>query len=273
MRTLLTTVLLTVVGIRDLKVPVPPQATKFTCTLNNGIHFVTTPECPLATNCKVDQEFELIEHPKLEWTLTIKVKKDAHLLPPRAESVMQLPPARPAPPPQVKSAPAVSHGKASGSQSKVAGMLAFFGGTPKKPKGARGGSPAPQIAPPSPVAAPAQPAYTPTGLARYLKGDGTLGRVFVSFADVASRCDTKLFETGFPLVGTKPGTTGEAVVLGELVVQLFRLPPLPGVPAAQLPQSLEECHRGLRHVSWHKVTYFEGTLTQYGGDCTVRCRR
>lgn len=61
-----------------------------------------------------------------------------------------------------------------------------------------------------------------------------------------------------------------AIQVGEIVVQLFRLPPLPGVPAQQLPQSLEEAHRGLRHVSWHKVTYFEGTLTQNGGDCAVR---
>lgn len=240
--------------------PVPPQATKFTCTLNNGIHFVTTPECALAKNCKVDQEFELIEHPKLEFTLTIKVKKDAHLLPPPAASqpVFQPPPVRQPPP------------VAAPTQSKVAGMLAFFGGSPKKgQKASRQASPAPTPAP-APVPA-STPAYHPTGLARYLKPDGTLGRVFVSFADVASGCDTKLFETGLPLVGTKPGTTGEAVILGELVVQLFRLPPLPGVPSAQLPQSLDECHRGLRHVSWHKVTYFEGTLTQHGGDCAVRC--
>lgn len=53
------------------------------------------------------------------------------------------------------------------------------------------------------------------------------------------------------------------------MIQMLRLPPLPGVPSEQLPQSLEECVRGLRHVGWHKVTYFEGTLTQNGGDCTV----
>jgi hypothetical protein len=50
---------------------------------------------------------------------------------------------------------------------------------------------------------------------------------------------------------------------------MFRLPPLPGVPPDDLPQSLEECHRGLRHINWHKVTYFQGTLTQNGGDCSV----
>ena len=133
-------------------------------------------------------------------------------------------------------------------------MLAFFGGSPKKSaaRPARGGSPAiaaPAPAP-APVPAPVVAPQLPQGLARHLKPDGTLGRVFVSFAEIASRCDTTLLETGFPLVGTKPGTAGEAMVMGELVLQIFRLPPLAGVPQAQLPQSLEECHRGLRHVNW-----------------------
>jgi len=57
--------------------------------------------------------------------------------------------------------------------------------------------------------------------------------------------------------------------LGEIVLQMFRLPSLPGVMSNQLPLSLDECLRGLRHVAWHKVTYFEGTLTQNGGDCMV----
>ncbi len=50
---------LVVVGLRGLEVPIPEQATKITCTLNNGIHFVTTPEAPLARECSIDQEFEL----------------------------------------------------------------------------------------------------------------------------------------------------------------------------------------------------------------------
>ena len=44
-----------VLGVKGLTVPIPSQPTKFTCTLNNGIHFVTTPECALAKDCKVDQ--------------------------------------------------------------------------------------------------------------------------------------------------------------------------------------------------------------------------
>jgi len=33
------------------------------CTLNNGIHYVTTPECELAPDAKIEQEFELYVQP------------------------------------------------------------------------------------------------------------------------------------------------------------------------------------------------------------------
>ena len=39
--------------------PLPDQATALTCTLNNGIHFVTTPEFQLGRECRINQEFEL----------------------------------------------------------------------------------------------------------------------------------------------------------------------------------------------------------------------
>ena len=112
----------------------------------------------------------------------------------------------------------------------------------------------------------------PENLARYLKPDGTLARAFISFKDVSSRCDTRLFETSYPLIGQRVEIGGKYSTLevGEVAMQVFRLPPLPGLPQDQLPQSLDECHRGLRHINWHKVTYFQGTLTQSGGDCNVR---
>lgn len=48
-----------VIGIKGLHLPLPDEATALTCTLNNGIHFVTTPECELGPDCRIDQEFEL----------------------------------------------------------------------------------------------------------------------------------------------------------------------------------------------------------------------
>lgn len=141
-------------------------------------------------------------------------------------------------------------------------MRSFFSSSPKKSSKDK-----PAVQP-----QPQPPAQRLTeNLARYLKPDGTLARAFISFRDIASRCDTRLFETSYPLIGQRVELGGKFSTLqvGEIVLQMFRLPPLPGISPEQLPQSLEECHRGLRHINWHKVTYFEGTLTQSGGDCSV----
>ncbi|KAN0131906.1 hypothetical protein V8E53_010186 [Lactarius tabidus] len=230
---------------KGLHLPFPQQTTFVTCTLNNGIHFVTTPECKLEKDCQIEQEFELIEHSKLEFTLTLKIRRDPHI-------VSQFKANTPAPPPPPPPAAPASKG----------GMRSFFSSSPKKPV---------RVVRPVSVA----PLVLEENLARYLKPDGTLARAFVSFKDIAARCDTRLFETSYPLIGQRleSGSKVNSIEIGELVLQFFRLPPLPGIPSSQLPQSLDECHRGLRHVHWHKMTYFEGTLTQSGGDCSTWRRR
>ncbi|KAJ4483604.1 hypothetical protein J3R30DRAFT_3655861 [Lentinula aciculospora] len=249
-----------VLGARGLVVPMPVEQTVVSCTLNNGIHFVTTPDFRLGKDCRIEQEFELIEHSKLEFTLTLKVRRDPHII---AQFKAVVPPPPPRPPPMATNP--------SSSSSKGSGMRSFFHSSPKKnkDKDKRHNTPPP---PPPPQLPP--PRLT-ENLARYLKPDGTLARAFVSFKDIASRCDTRLFETTFPLIGQRAelGNKSSTLQVGELVLQVFRLPPLPGLPPEELPQSLEECHRGLRHVNWHKMTYFEGTLTQNGGDCSSWRRR
>ncbi|EIN06714.1 hypothetical protein PUNSTDRAFT_136551 [Punctularia strigosozonata HHB-11173 SS5] len=237
-----------VVGVRNLNVPLPQQATAMSCTLNNGIHYVTTPECRLSRDCRIEQEFELIEHSKLEFTLTLKIRRDPHII---AQFKAN---AAPPPPPPVQQAP---------PPASKGGMRSFFS-SPKKHK---------QVAQPPPPVAPVH--RLEENLARYLKPDGTLARAFVSFKDIAQWCDTRVFEMSCPLIGQKieAGNKVSTLQVGELALQIFRFPSLPGVPADQLPQSLDECLRGMRHVAWHKVTYFEGTLTQNGGDCTSWRRR
>ncbi|KAI0301574.1 hypothetical protein B0F90DRAFT_1925455 [Multifurca ochricompacta] len=234
-----------VLHVKGLNLPFPLQKTVMTCTLNNGIHFVTTPECNLENACRIEQEFELIEHSKLEFTLTLKVRRDPHI-------VAQFKANTPAPVPPLVPAPPASKG----------GMRSFFSSSPRKPS---------RVVQPAPIV----PAMLEENLARYLKPDGTLARAFVSFKDIATHCDTRLFETSYPLIGQRleSGSKVSSLEIGELVLQFFRLPPLPGIPSSQLPQSLDECHRGLRHVHWHKMTYFEGTLTQSGGDCPTWRRR
>jgi hypothetical protein len=199
-----------------------------------------------------------IEHNKLEFTLQLKVRQDPHiaaqfqaLIPPRVAP----PRAAPTPVPEPVRVP------------KSGGMRSFF-----KPK--RATLPPPPRAQPAPPPPPAAaPWRMPDNLARYLRPDGTLARAFVSARAVRAECDMRVAELALPLVGerTERERPVQEIRQGALVVRLFRLPPLP-VPPADLPQSLEECERGLRHVQWHKITYFEGTLTQNGGDCTVRPR-
>ena len=145
------------------------------------------------------------------------------------------------------------------------GMRSFFGGS-KKPKTHVRSQTEPII-----------PMVMEENLARYLKPDGMLARAFVAFKDVAPRCDMQLFEGSYPLIGQRlevnegrSGSTTAPRQVGEIVLQMFRLPPLPGIPPNDLPQSLEECYKGLRNVMWHKATYHEGVLTQLGGDCSVR---
>jgi hypothetical protein len=191
--------------------------------------------------------FSRIEHSKLEFTLTFKIRRDPHII----EQFKALsPPPTPVPPPMVA------------ATSSKGGMRSFFSSSPKKPAKEKATKP-------SLIPAPVH--KLPENLARYLKPDGTFARAFVSFKDIAHRCDTRLFDTAFPLIGQRveSGNKYSTLQVGEVMLRIFRLPPLPGIPSSELPQSLDECHRGLRHINWHKVTYFEGTLTQYGGDCMV----
>ncbi|KAF5386200.1 hypothetical protein D9615_002280 [Tricholomella constricta] len=242
-----------VLGVKGIRIPLPQQPTALTCTLNNGIHFVSTPECQLNKDFRIEQEFELIEHSKLEFTLTLRIRRDPHIIT-QFKALAPPPTQAPPPPPVVQT-------------SSKGGMRSFFSSSPKKSS---------KDKLPIQVAPPSQPAQRlPENLARYLKPDGTLARAFISFKDIASRCDTRLFETSYPLIGQRVELGGNYSTLqvGEIVLQMFRLPPLPGIAPEQLPQSLEECHRGLRHINWHKVTYFEGILTQSGGDCSTWRRR
>lgn len=184
--------------------------------------------------------------------MTLKIRRDPHII----EQFKALAPV------PVIAAPAPVITQAA---PKSSGMRSFFSSSPKKSSKEKVATRATQQLQP-------QALHTlPENLARHLKPDGTLARAFISFKDVSTRCDVRLFETSYPLIGQQLEIGGKFSTqeCGEIVLQMFRLPPLPGIPQEQLPQSLEECHRGLRHVNWHKVTYFQGTLTQNGGDCRV----
>lgn len=143
------------------------------------------------------------------------------------------------------------------------GVRSFFlGGKKAKPVPAR-------ATPPPPAAPPVH--RLQENLARYLTVDGSLGRAFIKFSDIAHECDCKPHKMHLSLFGQKlePGGSYRNIDLGGLTILIFRLPPIPGVPANDLPQSLDECDKGIRAAQFGDNTFMEGSLTQYGGDCSV----
>ncbi|KAH8096761.1 hypothetical protein BXZ70DRAFT_1009443 [Cristinia sonorae] len=241
-----------VMSVKNLVVPIPDHPTKVSCTLNNGIHFVTTPDCLLQEGGSMEQEFELIETSNLEITLTLQVKRDPHII---AQIKANQPP--PPPAPVVASAP---------PPSKGGGMRSFFLGSPKKPA---------KVAPARATPPPPARHSLQENLARYLTPDGALGRVFIRFDEMPTLGEGKLLECECALIGQRKEVGGSVtnMKIGDLQLHLFRIPPLHGILPDDLPQSLDECGRGLRALDWFTQVFIEGTLTQCGGDCISWRRR
>jgi hypothetical protein len=130
-------------------------------------------------------------------------------------------------------------------------------GSPKK---------ASRIQPPTaPVAAP--PTVTP--LLRHIAANGDLAVAKINFDEVAELC------FGTPKVGHYPCVQLDAAKVpkarvGTIELMMYNLPPLPTLKASELPASVAECITGMDIARWHQNVWFEGVLTQLGGDCAVR---
>lgn len=148
-----------------------------------------------------------IEHTKLEFTLTIKVRRDPHII--AQFKALAPPPPMPAP---VVVAPRPISPPSKG------GMLNFF----------RSSSPKKQPVKPAPEPEPEQPpAKAPErrltdNFARFLKHDGMFARAFISFRDVAAHCDTQTFECSYPLIGQRieSRTLTRTMTVGEITLQI-----------------------------------------------------
>ncbi|BFZ53470.1 Bud site selection protein bud4 [Savitreella phatthalungensis] len=78
-----------VVGVRDVTLPIPSgEESFFCCVLDNGKHCVTTPWHSLATEQRIDQEFELIADHDLEFVLTLQAKYEEPIIPQRPKSTL-----------------------------------------------------------------------------------------------------------------------------------------------------------------------------------------
>ncbi|OCF40741.1 hypothetical protein I317_05436 [Kwoniella heveanensis CBS 569] len=257
------TIFVKVLGIESLQVPLPDQPTYFSITLDNGIDYIRTPYSVLADGARVNQEFSLVEHPNFEFSLSLDIRRDPHILKMLHEKNEPAPPVAPAKRPVTPASPA----------SKHSGFRALFA-SPRKPKGGREARPITPVGPVGPVAAPAPKdtivkyLSTPTG--------STIAKTHIAFKPIAKNCDSRVLEIRYPMfaITTTAGSNGQArKQLAKITLQIFRLPPIPGLAPEDLPQCIDECLRGMRHHAWHEHEYHEGILTQEGGDCTHPKRR
>ncbi|KAL7418687.1 Bud site selection protein bud4 [Cryptotrichosporon argae] len=280
------TVFVKVLGIENLTLPIPAEPTVFCITLDNGIDYIRTPYVPLAEGAKVNQEFALVEHPNFEFSLSLDIRRDPHILravQERANGGGHAP------------APALAASTASArplSVSGGAGGLRALFSSPRKNKLARADS---RSATPTPAAAVAPARARPAeSIATYLADarSGTVAKTHVAFKPVARQCDAKVLEIRYPMFAMFKGDAADVRYakdgsastppanehkprkqVAKITLQMFRLPALPGVDAKDVPESIDECLRGIRHHAWHEQEYHEGLLTQEGGDCAVPRRR
>ncbi|ETS62337.1 hypothetical protein PaG_03419 [Moesziomyces aphidis] len=252
--------------------PVPSRPTSFHCILDNGLHMVKTASVPLRpgrVTSNIAQEFELIQHKNLEFSLTLVVQRDAHLMEPQ----------RPSSPTRRE------HGSPT-----LKGLSRFFS-SPKKQAAKREQQEREAAAEMAAQAARAEP------MLAYINREGAFGRTGVIFERVASQCYARCMVLDLPVHGVSNPTgsiSGPSSIAsrthvsmlsqdfrqnlnkvrGTLRLKLFYLPPLPNIPRDGLPENLGECIRGIQHAAWHRADPWQaGTLTQLGGDCVSWRRR
>ncbi|WVQ76151.1 hypothetical protein IAR50_005803 [Cryptococcus sp. DSM 104548] len=279
------TVFVKVLGIEGLQFPVPSgegKKTMFCVTLDNGIDYIRTPFSELGEGARVNQEFSLVEHPNFEFSLSVDIRRDPHILKLIHEKN------NPAP---AVSRPITSASPAPKKDSHFRNLFA----SPRKPKGpaALGGKAGKERAstPVQATLAPTKPAAPKKDtIANYLpEGNGnvsTIAKTHIQFKTIAKNCEARVLEIRYPMFSMFKGdpaaslssmpsssSDGARKALAKVTLQVFRLPPIPGLLPDELPQCIDDCLRGLRYHAWHEHEYFEGILTQDGGDCTHPKRR
>ncbi|ORY25090.1 hypothetical protein BCR39DRAFT_309113 [Naematelia encephala] len=253
------TVFVKVLGVEGLAIPIPEHQTMFCITLDNGIDYIRTPYTVLAEGARVNQEFSLVEHPNFEFSLSLDIRRDPHILKALHEK---------------SNAPIAT--LAVSSPAKASGFRGLFG-SPRKPKAGRPDSRAGTPQPPAAVQI--------DNIARYLATptSSTIAKTHVAFKPIAKNCEAKVLEIRYPMFAmfkgepdrssVAPEASGSRKQVAKITLQIFRLPPLPGLKPEDLPGSIDECLRGIRHHAWHEHEYHEGILTQQGADCALPRRR
>lgn len=284
------TIFVKVLGVESLSLPMPKEETSFCVTLDNGIDYIRTPYSALKEGAKVNQEFALVEHANFEFALGLEIRRDAHISK-MIQSNANPAPAIPRPAVASRSSMVLETGSI---QSSTRGLKSLFQSPRKLSKAPKALLATSETVP--------DPAVSQDNIARYFTdGDSTVGRTHIAFKPIAKNCDARLLEIRYPMFGmhqaAPPAMTGASLStttthrgsrhsvqtlprpaappapvrkqVCKITLQIFRLPPLPGLSDDQLPQSIDECLRGMRHHAWHEHEYHQGVMTQKGGDCIV----
>lgn len=280
------TVFVKVLGIEALNLPLPREETHFCITLDNGIDYIRTPYQVLGDGVRINQEFSLVEHSNFEFSLSLDIRRsDAHIV--RLVNERNNPP-KPTPAPRPLSRqllePPRPQTPVSSVASRTGGFRALFQ-SPRKPKHQRSQSSISAMPPPPAPLPSKEPAQSssrpqPETIARYLvdANSSTVAKTHIAFKPIARQCEAKVLEIRYPMFAMFKGTaksdgTAPRPQVAKITLQFLRLPPLPGLEPEELPGSIDETLRGLRHHAWHEQLYHEGILTQVGGDCRVPRRR
>lgn len=246
--------------------PIPTsKPTRFHCILDNGLHIVrtaTNPLLPGPATSKIGQEFELIQHKNLVFSLTMVAHRDSHLQEPQPES----------PTNTRKMTPSFSRG-----------MGKLFSSPKKKPSFVSSSTNASMAS---------SAGFTVEPMLAFLNKESSFGKCEVVFEKIAQHCLGKAYIMDLPIRGEDDDDDDAAsslspslrknsspdfkknlgIIRGTLKLKLFYLPPMPSVARNLMPRNLGECIQGMEAALWHSQNgeaWMEGVLTQLGGDCVV----
>lgn len=230
--------------------PLPAVPTKFFCILDNGLHVVKTGLSNLSSAANpIAQEFELIQHKNLEFSLTLFTQKEA------------------APPPS----PTKKEKTGSITKSFVSRLLR----SPKKEKPIS----SQQTERLDPLAAYTnrEGAFGRVDLVFETVAAQSLGKCFTVDLPVRGVADPVSSISGHSSVSSRRHadfSRNLSRTRGHLRLKLFYLPPMPSVPKKLMPENLKECVLGMDNAQWHLgEPRLSGILTQQGGDCRTWRRR
>ncbi|KAH8696010.1 putative GTP binding protein [Talaromyces proteolyticus] len=255
-----------VVGVRDLDLPLPRgESHKFSLTLDNGLHCVTTSWLELGKTAPIGQEFELIVQNDLEFQLTLQMKVEGTMLKQSPE------PVAPANVPKQKSS-AFSRVFASPKKRKEMELKQQMEQQQKQKLDSKG-YPGPW-----------------DKLRSLIDGDGSFARAYVSLGDHEKYAFGRPYTVQIPCFNewaieepsslkSKKSSSSNITQkrppykVGNLELQLLFVPKPAGAKEDDMPKSMNACIREMREAEATASRMWEGFLSQQGGDCPYWRRR